>query len=69
MIDPHDPYEEIREMQEEQVIALIRDTVTRLNTLGDRLEEYAAEREPLQVGFKLEQEPGDTHVGETNEQP
>jgi hypothetical protein len=64
---------ELRRMEEKQIIALVRDTVTRLETLGDRLEEYVSKREPLSVGFEVEDEPvgkdDEKEDGQTDAQP
>ena len=50
-------YEEVRTMRDAELVDFIRDTVARLNALGDRLETYASETEPIEVGFDT----GDAH--------
>lgn len=48
--------DEIDALEADLIVELIRDTVTRLNSLGDQLESYASERDRI---AKLTKEDGE----------
>jgi hypothetical protein len=53
---------QLKAMREDELFDFIRDTVARLNALGDRLEDYVTEREASRGSTHLSSvpEPGET---------
>lgn len=66
---PKDIAEELKNLQDKELVSFIRHTVSQLNVLADRLEDYVTEVEQPVVGFAVEppHEHSDSEVGFSTE--